>query len=252
MKIFLGFFVMLFVALVIIIKMVRMEKIEQENRLKEAYMQSMQEFYGVIQNRIEATRRYRHDLARHIQTLEWILKQRGESAEMKEYMGALVGRYHQLKKVYYCTDEMMDSVLLLKKQQCDAKNIPLEIKVEDKWYGDIAEKDMVGLMHNLLDNAIEANERISMENKRGIIFSMGRGEDTVWMDVKNYVKPGEKVNFYTKKANKEEHGIGIKIIDSLIEKYHGKRDIFLDENENLFQTRVQLKPQFSRRNNENE
>ena len=46
-----------------------------ENQLKEAYLLSMQEFYEVIQSQLKAVRRYRHDLAGHIQTLEWILKQ---------------------------------------------------------------------------------------------------------------------------------------------------------------------------------
>ena len=46
--------------------------------------------------------------------------------------------------------------------------------------------------------------------------------------------------FYTKKANKEEHGIGIKIIDSLIEKYHGKRETDTDEETNLFRCCVSL------------
>ena len=38
-------------------------EIEQENRLLQSYMHSMEMFYEGIQNRIEAARQYRHDLA---------------------------------------------------------------------------------------------------------------------------------------------------------------------------------------------
>lgn len=220
--------------------MIHTEKTRQENQLKEAYLLSMQEFYEVIQSQLKAVRRYRHDLAGHIQTLEWILKQRGDSSEIKEYMGNLEARYQKLKKTRYCRNEILDSVLVLKKQQCEAKQIPLDIQVEDTSYDDIAEFDMVGILHNLLNNAIEENERIPAEFPHGIWFSMGRKEQTIWIEVRNRIQPGVKVTFYTKKANKEEHGIGIKIIDSLIEKYHGKRETDTDEETNLFRCRVSL------------
>lgn len=220
--------------------MIHTEKTKQENQLKEAYLLSMQEFYELIQNQLKAVRRYRHDLAGHIQTLEWILKQHGESFEIKEYMGNLEAHYQKLKKTRYCRNEILDSVLVLKKQQCEVKQIPLDIHVEDTFYDDIAEFDMVGLLHNLLNNAIEENERIPEDFSRGIWFSMGRKEQTIWIDVQNQIQPGVKVTFYTKKANKEEHGIGIKIIDSLIEKYHGKRETFVDEKKNLFRCQIML------------
>lgn len=242
MGLFIGFLVVLFVALIIVFKVMQTRELEQENHLMQMYMLSMQEFYSAIQNRIEATRRYRHDLAKHIQTLERLLEQHGEAQEMQEYMEDLQGRYSELKKEEYCTDEIVNSIISIKKQQCKEKLIPLEIQIEDTYYGEVREVDMVGLLHNLLDNAVEANERIGEPEQRGITFSMGRKEESIWIEVSNRICPGEKITFKTKKEEKDEHGIGTKIIESLVVKYNGKKEITIDEKEHIFCKKITLLP----------
>ena len=54
---------------------IKMQEIARENQMMQSYLVSMESFYHMIQNRIEATRRYRHDLAKHIQTLEVMIQQ---------------------------------------------------------------------------------------------------------------------------------------------------------------------------------
>ncbi|WP_346908565.1 GHKL domain-containing protein [Faecalicatena orotica] len=242
MAVFIGFLVVLFVALIIVFKVMQTRELEQANHLMQMYMLSMQEFYSAIQNRIEATRRYRHDLAKHIQTLEHLLEKHGEAQEMQEYMADLQERYSKLKKEQYCTDEIINSIISIKKQQCEKKLIPLKIHIEDAYYGDVREVDMVGLLHNLLDNAIEANERIDGQKQRGITFSMGRKGDGIWIEVSNRICPGEKVTFMTKKEEKDEHGIGTKIIESLVVKYNGKKKITIDEKAHIFCKKIDLLP----------
>lgn len=79
-------FGVLLVFLLLAAGVMKTREMEQENRLMQSYMASMEEFYSGIQSRIEATRRYRHDLAKHIQTLETLLGQYRDAAEMEEYM----------------------------------------------------------------------------------------------------------------------------------------------------------------------
>ena len=66
----------LLVFLLLAAGVMKTREMEQENRLMQSYMASMEEFYSGIQSRIEATRKYRHDLAKHIQTLEALLGKR--------------------------------------------------------------------------------------------------------------------------------------------------------------------------------
>lgn len=167
------------------------KELEQENRLLHSYMRSMEEFYEGIQSRIEAVRKYRHDLAKHIQTLEALLEEKEQDDGVKEYMEDLKYRYEELKKHEFCTDELVNSILTIKEEQCRERGIPLDIRVQDCIYTGVEEVDLVGLLHNLLDNAIEANERIPAGEKKGVWFSMEHNGEEIVVGVKNCLKNGE-------------------------------------------------------------
>lgn len=230
----------LLVFLLLAAGVMKTREMEQENRLMQSYMASMEEFYSGIQNRIEATRKYRHDLAKHIQTLEALLGKSTDAAEMEEYMQDLKKRYDTLKKQEFCSDELVNSILTIKQEQCSGKDIPLMMDVEDCIYNNIEEVDIVALLHNLLDNAIEAQERIPENQDKGIWFSMRRDGNKLIIDMKNRVREGEKITFTTKKPRREEHGIGTKIIGSLVEKYHGTLEVAPDEDAGMFEERIVL------------
>ncbi|NCB91500.1 MAG: GHKL domain-containing protein [Clostridia bacterium] len=232
--------ILLVIVLFIAGRRMQIQQLEQENHLMQNYMSSMQEFYETVQERIEAVRRYRHDLAKHIQTLEALIERQEGSEDIQGYMDNLKGRYQTLKKEEYCTDEIVNSVLSIKVQMCREKDIPLELHVEDITYSGVKEVDMVALLQNLLDNAMEANERIPSGEKKGIILEMGQIEDKIRIRVLNHVRPGEEVVFKTWKEKKEEHGIGTKIIDSLVDKYHGTKEIAQDMEKNIFEREIFL------------
>ena len=215
-------------------------EIEQENRLLQSYMHSMEMFYEGLQNRIEAARQYRHDLAKHIQTLQALLEEE-ENDGVKDYMEDLKQRYDHLKNQEFCSDELVNSILNLKQEQCRERGIPLYVRVQDCIYSGIEEVDMVGLLHNLLDNAIEANERIPREEPRGIWFFMEKEQGKLTLKMKNCLKRGEKFSFKTQEAEKEEHGIGTRIIQSLVEKYQGTRVYTVNTREGVFEDEIRLK-----------
>ena len=230
----------LLVCFILAAGVMKTREMEQENRLMQSYMFSMEEFYAGIQSRIDATRKYRHDLAKHIQTLEELMGRQSDSGEIQEYMDNLKQRYDLLKHQEFCRDELVNSILTIKKDQCAERGIPLDVKVEDCIYNGIEEMDIVGLLHNLLDNAVEAQDRITDGGEKGIWFSMRRDEKNIWIHVRNRVQKGEKVTFETSKAKKEEHGIGTKIIENLVEKYSGTMEISADEKEGIFEERIIL------------
>lgn len=221
-------------------RMMRVREMEQENELMQSYMVSMEEFYAGLQNKIEATRKYRHDLARHIQTLETLLLKYDQQEGIQEYMDNLKERYQSLKRQEFCSDEIVNSILVIKKEQCAERQIPIQITVEDCIYNGIEEVDLVSLLHNLLDNAIEANERIEETKDRAVSFSMKRQDDRTIIEMKNRIPIGEKVTFLTRKPVREEHGIGTKIIANTVEKYHGSRTFTSHEKEGMFEDRIEL------------
>lgn len=214
MGIFLGFAAVFAVILLLTAKVMQIRKNEQENQMMQSYMVSLQSFYGIIQERIEATRRYRHDLAKHIQTLE-MMQQEG-------------------------MEEVINSIVSIKQEECRRKEIPFCCRTAKEDYSSVREMDMTGILYNLLDNAIEAEERIPREQPHGIYLAMGKTEGRIWIAVTNHIRPGEEIDFQTSKENGNEHGIGTKIIDSIVEKYNGRIEHKVSRDKDEFTVNVWL------------
>lgn len=78
MSLLIGFLVVSLSVTVLAVCSWRISRQEEENQLVQAYMVTLQSFYQMLQDRIEVTRRYRHDLAKHIQTLEVLMAEEGK------------------------------------------------------------------------------------------------------------------------------------------------------------------------------
>lgn len=167
----------------------------------EIYLAALQDLYKTLSHSVESARKYRHDLAKHINTLER-LRTKTEN-------------------------EVLDALLTIKGKECMEKNIPFYIEIGNRDVGKIQEMDMVSLFYNLLDNAMEANEKIK-EGERGIWLFIDNQEGELQIEVRNYIVGNQIPDFRTKKRNRKEHGLGMEIIMDVIKKYNGKREIKMD------------------------
>ena len=223
--------------LVLAKKTVQLEKEAERNQLIQSYMVTLQGFYQTIQEQIDMTRKFRHDLAKHIQTLE-VLMAEEDGAELQKYADELKLEYRKVENKG--ESEVVNAILSMKRKQCQEKRISLYLNIEEKGYSLVRDMDMVGILVNLLDNAIEENERIESEEQRGIWLDMKEKEQgEVWLQIKNKIRPDKKINFQTEK--KGEHGIGRGIIEYLVKQYQGEEKVSIDQETSVFCETILLK-----------
>ena len=224
-----------FIALSVLVlarKTMQLEKEAERNQLIQSYMVTLQGFYQTIQSQIDMTRKFRHDLAKHIQTLEELMEEQNGS-ELRKYADSLKQEYRQVENKGESKSEVVNAILSMKGRQCREKNIPFCINIEEKEYALVRDMDMVGILVNLLDNAIEENEKIESEEQRGIWLDMKEKEQgEVWLQIKNKIRPDKKINFQTEK--KGEHGIGRGIIEYLVKQYQGEEKASIDQETSVF------------------
>lgn len=232
--------------LMVLLAYLRAEEEAEENRMMKYYIISMEHMHSLIETRIEAMRAYRHDLAKHIRTLSTMVeKEKGETlAEIRQYSEELKKEYQKLDKSKICEDEIVNAIISIKIQQCETKKIPFEAEIEDTVYSGIQGTDMTAILYNLLDNAVEANEKIKDVTQRGIWLNMGCKDHEVWIELRNKTVrsdlPGNFM-FDTTKNRKLAHGFGTKIVQKYAEKYKGSREITVDKEKNLITIRLNLK-----------
>ena len=220
-------------------KTMQLEKEEERNRLIQSYMVTLQGFYQTIQGQIDMTRKFRHDLAKHIQTLE-VLMAEEDGAELQKYADGLKLEYRKVENKGESESEVVNAILSMKRKQCQEKEISLYLNIEEKGYSLVRDMDMVGILVNLLDNAIEENEKIEAEEQRGIWLDMKQKEQgEVWLQIKNKIRPDKKINFQTEKQG--EHGIGRGIIEYLVKQYQGEEKVSIDQETSVFCETILLK-----------
>lgn len=130
---------------------------------------------------------------------------------------------------------MIDAILNVKYQEAMDKNILFVIKINDLSEVRISDEDIVIILSNLLNNAIEACEQC---NEKIIKLKFVKETEGIIISVKNTFcgklsfSNGELVT--TKNQDLDEHGIGIKNIIDTVERYNGSFVIKNNEREFYF------------------
>ena len=104
----------------------------------------------------------------------------------------------------------------------------------------VTDFELCTLFSNLLSNGVEACKKVE-KSKRFINIDIKRTEEQLVIEVENSVAeivPIETLGKITTKADKKNHGLGIKNILEVVEKSKGQ--ILFENDEQAFRTRIVL------------
>ncbi len=163
-----------------------------------------------------------HDFKHHIVLLKNHLEHR-EYDKAVRYLGKIVEPVERLSKFVYTGCDVLDLVLNIKGDEANQKGIRYQVEVRGDLKININENDLGNIFFNLLDNAIEACEKMKGHDrwirvvieKRNQIYIM-KIENSIGNPV--CVKDGE---YQTDKTDKEYHGLGMRSVESCVRHYGG-------------------------------
>ena len=199
-------------------QMGRSAKLAEEN----SKLRSRGEYYQAIEAQQQDIRKIKHDLMNHLTVIATYLDL-GETDKAMEYLKEIGARFSELTK-QYTPNTLVNAILNFKYQQAGMKGIRLEIKTDITAKIEADETDLCTLISNSLDNAIEAdppdkNIELEMHEDGKILhFSVtnrfGRKPETA-----------SDGTFISHKADKENHGFGIRNIKDAVERMGGTTEI---------------------------
>ena len=156
-------------------------------------------------------------------------------SKLEEYVKKIYGSLNNEPDVINTNNVIVNAILNTKYQEAEAKGIVFVFRVNDLSEIKIKDEDVVTILANLLNNAIEASE--TCEDKKVIRFKFVKEDDMIIIAVKNtynydvIYENGEIKS--TKTSSVDEHGVGIKNIIKTIEKYGGSY-VIEDKNKEFF------------------
>lgn len=162
-----------------------------------------------------------HDLKNHYVVIDSYLN-RGKYEDAKEYMKNLKNSYPDSSVHVWTGITSLDTLIQCKKKRAESFGIEVEV-IADRIHLELAEYEIITLIGNALDNAIEACQKIEFDN-RWIRFTIRKIREMIFIKVVNSCLEEPKSvgnHFTTSKQDKIHHGFGTISMQLIVDKYEG-------------------------------
>ncbi len=214
---------------------VRLKDASKEKELELVQYKSQIDAYNMLESALEKQRQKAHEFKNHIICIDSMAKNE-DYVGLKQYVKKLSQSEYIERKVITTNNAIIDTVINEKYYEMDKKGIVFVFKVNDLSGVILEDEDLVVLLSNLFNNAIEACEKCNTDKVVSLKFIM-EDEDMI-LSIKNTVQVLPEINDHNYKTNKnrntDEHGFGIKNIINVINKYNGTYSIDSDDSEFRF------------------
>ena len=225
-----AFVIILAVAFTIIQRWYRKELIREVGDTEDTYRSEFQSLMASV-------RSLRHDFSNHVQVVHGLLKL-GEKDKALEYLTGLSKEIHTIESMDMDVTHPGLSVLLeTKRLSAQNYNIDISLDISPDSFDTIKTIDLIKLLSNIIDNAIEATIELPEQERRMNIICK-KDEGIYKFTVTNsgqMISRGDLERIYisgfsTKKKEKgKERGQGLFIVKDLVRRYNG--EISVDSNE---------------------
>lgn len=185
--------------------------------------------YRSLSDNLERQKKRGHEFNNQMNVIKGMLEQ-GKIQELQDYVSVIVEKERKYLPEINTNHVIINAIINTKYEETRQKDITFIMKVNDLSGITISDEDIVILLSNLLNNAIEACER-TKEKMLKMKFVIE--DNQIILSVKNSIADvpvkieGEYIS--SKKDSEESHGIGLKNVTEVIEKYNGRYVIDFDE-----------------------
>ena len=188
--------------------------IEKQNK---AYQQQLQ-FMQKSQMRL---RFLRHDMKNHLFQIKHFLET-NDMEGMYTYINDLEDNLDLTQSITYTQHEAINSILNYKLLPLRTDGVALEVDVQLPDQLTYPIFDLNVLLGNLLDNAIEATALVTPKENQKITLKMKERFGALQLQVGNRFNSNIVPKNGTHKSDKINHGLGLKSVQEIVRRHHGK------------------------------
>lgn len=171
-----------------------------------------------------------HDYRKHFLVIQGMAY--GEQCEeIVQYLDKLNIYYEKEKSLVNCGNFVIDAMMNSKYLIACKENIKHEDRIVVPEAMNFEDVDLCILLGNMLDNAYEATKKAEKKIiNTSIIYSKGKLTIGVKNTYDGIIEKDRKGNYISTKMNKTNHGMGIKLMQRIVDKYNGFLSLENDDN----------------------
>lgn len=202
-------------------------KSKYDKRLSDFQDSLLKKQRDEVQNIYQTMRAWRHDYHNHIQSIKAMLAMK-KIQELDDYLGTLEQDLDSIDIAIRTGNVSLDAILSSKVSIARKNNIEVNCSAKVPGELKISDVHLCAIVGNLLDNAIEACEKIKGSGEgqalpqKFIRIYIGMFKEQLYISVSNSTnaKHRRRLNeLVTSKLG--EHGFGLRRIDKIAEQYDG-------------------------------
>lgn len=176
-----------------------------------------------VSDSIRALRTWKHDYKQHLSVIRQLLQEENYEA-LRAYCEQIDHTGQGMDELVATGNAVIDALVSDKIMRARSQHIDIRYEIILSAALRIPDMDLCIILGNLLDNAIEACAKIKEEEKRQIQITMKPKRDMYYICIANssdgiYHFSGKQELLSTKTG--EDHGIGLKRMEQVVESYHG-------------------------------
>ena len=214
-------------------------RINKDNEIKTKLLLSEQKANLYKQNiissnnQIETIKLLKHDMKNNISCIDALIEEENY-AEAHNICHSLTNKYTSIGTIVNTENYLLNAVLNVEIEKAKSYEIPVKLSITNDLKMFKNSSDIISLIGNILDNAISYLSKNKVKNNE-INFSTGYEGSYSVIKCRNNILDSVLFNnpsLKTDKKDKDNHGKGITIINSIAHKYNG--DVIIKERNKEF------------------
>ena len=187
-----------------------------QKQLTEVQLKEQIKHYNDITAAQAQTRKLKHDLSNHIISIKSYVED-GKKEECLQYLDSLTDYADINSDIIDTGNSVIDAILTAKRNLARERNIDFSADIQIPENLKINSSDCCVIFGNALDNAIEACDKVQGDKyiKVSLIYQNG----SLMCKISNSMNETKNPLLKTTKADKINHGIGLKNIRETLNKY---------------------------------
>lgn len=214
-------------------------RINKDNEIKTKLLLSEQKANLYKQNiissnsQIETIKLLKHDMKNNISCIDALIEEENYD-EAHNICHSLTNKYTSIGTIVNTENYLLNAVLNVEIEKAKSYEIPVKLSITNDLKMFKNSSDIISLIGNILDNAISYLSKNKVKNNE-INFSTGYEGSYSIIKCRNNILDSVLFNnpsLKTDKKDKDNHGKGITIINSIAHKYNG--DVIIKERNKEF------------------
>ena len=217
------------------------EILENSQRIREADVLKQQSIgqlglYNSLRKNYDIQRKRTHEYKNQIMCIDSLLKKKNYN-KLEEYINSIFDKLDGQLDMVDTNNEVVNAVINAKYYEALQNDVLFILKINDLSHIKVSDEDIVTILSNLLDNAIEAAGQCEID-KRTVGIKLLYEDDVLSIAVSNSYKTEPEIMedgyMRTIKDDKEQHGLGIRNVVATLEKYNAEYIIDYKNGEFVF------------------